>query len=153
MPRNSSTQLVGIAGVHHVVSELSRRGLIALPTVRNIAAYDVVVTTPDGQRHANLQVKTSLMRVGFFPAPSADRIRAARHDWYVLVRWLDKEQRFEGFMLSGKQAKAEVMRDRLSQTARMKTGHKAFFPAIPVSGPRVGRRPDAWRKKWLNWTL
>jgi hypothetical protein len=33
-----SNNLVGITGVHHVVSELSRQGLVALPTVRNIAA-------------------------------------------------------------------------------------------------------------------
>jgi hypothetical protein len=37
-----NTSLIGIAGVHHVVSELSRRGLIALPTVKNTAAYDIV---------------------------------------------------------------------------------------------------------------
>ncbi len=40
-----NTILIGIAGVHHVVSELSRRGLVALPTTRNIAGYDVVVAT------------------------------------------------------------------------------------------------------------
>lgn len=55
--------LIGIAGVHHVVSELSRRGLIALPTTRNVAGYDVIVLTPDGTKHANLQVKTSLKMV------------------------------------------------------------------------------------------
>ena len=31
------TGLIGIAGVHYVVSELSRRGLVALPTIRNTA--------------------------------------------------------------------------------------------------------------------
>ena len=40
---NISPALIGISGVHHVVSELSRRGLVALPTIRNVAAYDVLV--------------------------------------------------------------------------------------------------------------
>ena len=55
-----SNALVGAAGVHWVVSELSRRGLIALPTVRNTAGFDIVVATPDGSSTATLEVKTSL---------------------------------------------------------------------------------------------
>ena len=111
----TSPTLVGIAGVHHVVSELSRRGLIALPTIRNIAAYDVIVTTPDGRRHANIQVKTSLKRVNFFPMPSAERVRTGPRDWYVLLRWLQKQERFEGFMLTGREARQEVKRHRERQ--------------------------------------
>ncbi len=111
-----SPPLVGIAGVHHVVSELSRRGLIALPTSRNIAGYDVVVTTPDGRKHANIQVKTSLKRVTFFPMPPSNRVRSGGRDWYVLLRWLPKEGRFEGFILSGHQARLEVQRGERFQT-------------------------------------
>ena len=70
--------LVGAAGVHYVVSELSRRGLIALPTVRNVAAFDIVVSTRDGRKHANIQVKTSLKRVTFFPMPPSKRIYGAK---------------------------------------------------------------------------
>ena len=58
--QRSDTALIGAAGVHYVVSELSRRGLIALPTIRNTSGIDVIVTGRDGSRHANLQVKTSL---------------------------------------------------------------------------------------------
>lgn len=35
-----SKALVGIAGV----------GVIALPTIRNTAGYDIIVATPDGER-------------------------------------------------------------------------------------------------------
>ena len=59
MPDNA---LIGIAGVHHVVSELSRRGLVALPTVKNTAAYDIVALNVEGTWHANIQVKTSSTR-------------------------------------------------------------------------------------------
>ena len=62
----NSSALIGIAGVHYVVAELSRRGMVALPTTRNTAAYDIVVVTPDGDKHANIQVKASSKRVTFF---------------------------------------------------------------------------------------
>jgi hypothetical protein len=42
------TALIGAAGVHFVVSELSLRGLIALPTIRNTAGVDVLVTDKKG---------------------------------------------------------------------------------------------------------
>lgn len=152
-PGVANSALVGIAGVHHVVSELSRRGLIALPTIRNIAAYDVIVTTPDGRRHANIQVKASLKRVNFFPMPAVDRIRAGPRDWYVLLRWLPKELRFEGFMLSGRQAREEVKRDHQSQRRRIASGTRnQFFPALYV-GPQVEAKAKLWRRRWLNWTL
>jgi hypothetical protein len=39
----TSTVLIGVAGVNPMLSELSRCGLAALPTVRNAAAYDILV--------------------------------------------------------------------------------------------------------------
>jgi hypothetical protein len=62
--------LIGAAGVHFVVSELSLRGLIALPTIRNTAGIDVVVVNYDRTWHANLQVKTSKRKVSFWPIGS-----------------------------------------------------------------------------------
>ena len=45
--------LVGAAGVHFVVSELSLRGLVALPTIRNTAGIDILVSEPDGSGQAS----------------------------------------------------------------------------------------------------
>ena len=47
------TALIGAAGVHFVVSEVSLRGLIALPTIRNTANVDVIVTNKQGTWQAN----------------------------------------------------------------------------------------------------
>ncbi len=44
------TSLVGAARVHAVVSELSLRGLIALPTIRSTDGVDVIVSNKAGQR-------------------------------------------------------------------------------------------------------
>jgi hypothetical protein len=104
----SKNALIGIAGVHYVVSELSRRGIVALPTTKNIAAYDIVALNSEGTGHANIQVKASSRRVADFPMPPADRVRAGSKDFYVFVRWLEKEKRYQGFLLTGKQAKRAV---------------------------------------------
>jgi hypothetical protein len=126
--------------------ELSRRGLIALPTIRNVAAFDVVVSTRDGIRHANIQVKTSLRRVNFFPMPPSNRVSVSPRTWYVLLRWLNAEDRFEGFMLSGREAREEVRRGERFQTKRIAGGsRKALFPSIYV-GPKVLERRNRWRK-------
>lgn len=148
-----SKPFVGIAGVHFVVSELSRRGMIALPTTRNTAAYDVVVVTPDGTKHANIQVKASLKRRTFFLMPPGAKVKTGAHDYYVLLHWIERDQRFEGFMLTGKQARSEVKRGENFQRKRMHLGaRKVLVPSIYV-GAKVKARADRWREKWLTWGL
>ena len=145
--------LVGIAGVHYVAAELSRRGLVALPTIRNTAAYDIIVATPDGKRHANIQVKTSQKRVNFWPMPTSDKVCAKPNDYYVLVRWLPKEKRFEGFMLRGKEAKAEVKHGEARHQKSIRGGTRnVVFPFIHVGGDR-GKLGNRWKRKWETWSL
>ena len=123
-----------------------------MPTVRNPVGYDVAVSNLDGTRHANLQLKASLRGVHFFPMPPVEKVRAGSHNWYVLLRWLKAKQRWDVFLLTGRQVKAEVHGDRLSRTARMRAGRRAFFPAITI-GACAGQRPDAWRRCWKSWKL
>jgi hypothetical protein len=148
----NSNALIGIAGVHYVVAELSRRGMVALPTTRNTAAYDIVVVTADGDKHANIQVKASSKRVTFFPMPSPDKVRAGRRDFYVLVRWLDDVNQFEGFLLTGREAKQSVQEAIASQRASIRKGtRRVLFPAIDVSSksPKMAR----WQRAWKSWSL
>jgi|SRR5438034_1726725 len=154
LPR-PNTALTGIAGVHHVVAELSRRGLIALPTIRNLAAYDLIVTTLDGRRHANIQVKASQKRASFFLMPPSASVRAGPHDYYVLLRWLRNESRYEGFMLSGRVARNEVRRAERFQRSRRRAGKRKsrIWPSISVGGQEFETRAIKWRNTWLTWTL
>lgn len=149
----TNTALIGIAGVHHVVSELSRRGLVALPTTKNIAAYDIVALNVEGTRHANIQVKASSKRVTFFPMPTADKVRAGLHDIYVFVRWLPTESRYECFLLTGRQARRAVEQEIKSQRANIKTGsRKVEFPCVAV-GPKNAKAAERWRLAWIQWNL
>jgi len=60
MPKTNGTKiandLVGASGVHYVASELSFRGMLALPTIKNTPGYDLIVTSRNGKKHANIQV-------------------------------------------------------------------------------------------------
>jgi hypothetical protein len=151
----TSAVLTGIAGVHHVVAELSRRGLVALPTIRNTAAYDVIVLTPDGKRHANLQVKASQKERTFFLMPPSKRVRAGARDYYVLLRWLAKEERWEGFMLSGRDARIEVRKSERFQRRQIREGKRKsrVWPSIVVGGKKIKPRAEKWRNTWRTWTL
>jgi hypothetical protein len=148
-----NTSLIGIAGVHYVVSELSRRGVIALPTVKNTAAYDIVAISVRGTKHANIQVKASSKRVTFFPMPPPERIRTGRNDYFVLARWIESESKYQCYLLSGRQAKAEVHRAIKSQqrTARFGTRVK-LFPSAHV-GPSNAAAAQRWSKAWAKWKL
>lgn len=133
--------LAGIAGVHYVVSELSMRGLIALPTVRNTAAYDIIVASSDGMHHKNLQVKGSSKRVNNWLMPPRRKIRAGPNDYYVLVRRLKDPPRFEAFLVSGKEASKKIRTHRR---------RRAVFYSLHVGG-KWANEQRRWAKSWREW--
>ena|SRR2546425_46321 len=153
MNRKRPNALTGIAGVHYVAAELSQRGLVALPTVRNTAAYDIIAASLDGKKHANIQVKTSSKRVSFWLMPPSKKIRTGPNDYYVLLRWLDNERRYQGFIVTGVEAKHEVRRNEKRQENSI-TGRtrRNVFPSLHVGGKNE-TKSRRWAKRWENWTL
>src|ERR1700691_2575315 len=88
--------LIGAARVYYVAMELSRRGMIALPTIRNTAAYDIIVASRDGVKHANIQVKTSGKKANFWTvAKDLGSAHGGEHDYYVLVHRPSEARGFE----------------------------------------------------------
>jgi hypothetical protein len=149
----SNNTLIGIAGVHHVVSELSRRGLIALPTVKNTAAYDIVALNQEGTRHANIQVKASSKRVGFFPMPPPEKIRTSPNDYFVLARWLDDQSKYQCYLLTGREARTEVERAICLQQSRVHSGSRGkTFPCAHVNNVNAVAA-SKWEAAWLAWQL
>ena len=143
--------LVGIAGVHHVVSELSRRGLIALPTVKNTAAYDIVAIDQLGTWHANIQVKTSSKRATFFLMPPPEKIRTGRHNYYVLARWVEAESRYECYLLRGREAREAIEATLGRQKASLRRGAR-LLPSIHI-GRGDGADAMRWARAWKRWRL
>lgn len=96
--RRLPNDLIGVAGVHFVVSELTLRGLVALPTIRNTAGIDILVSEAGGGGHASLQVKSSLKPVKFWPTSRPEKCLKGRRSFYVFLRYQPKEKRFEAFL-------------------------------------------------------
>lgn len=142
--RRVQNTLIGIAGVHFVVSELSLRGLIALPTIRNTAGVDVLVASTDGSWHANLQVKTSQRKVTFWPVGAGYKRWPGESNFYVFVRFLPKESRFEAFLESANRVFKEVQRDLEGFKAR---GLKDWAPcwALPKDIKEYERLQRQWQ--------
>ena len=97
--------LIGIADVHYVVSELSRR---ALPTIRNTAGTDIIVSKPDATAQAFLQVKTSLKKVKFWPVSRPEKCLKGPRSFYVFLRFLQDKNKFEAFVESGDEVIKQV---------------------------------------------
>lgn len=55
----AKTQLTGVAGVHYVAAYLASLDFHAVPTMRNVAGPDVLVSTLNDSRGLALQVKTT----------------------------------------------------------------------------------------------
>jgi hypothetical protein len=144
VPPNAQNALTGIAGVHFIVSELSQRGLIALPTIRNTAGTDIVATDLSGTWHANIQVKTSKNRVTFWPIGKHYADWQGDKCWYAFVRYLKTEGRFEVFMEGAervaKRVAKNVERDR-------KRGNAEWQPrwGLPKNETEAKRLADLWR--------
>ncbi len=148
--------LIGAAGVYYVASELSRRGLIALPTIRNTKGYDIIVTNPEGTLYANIDVKTSQRYVSSWPMPSSDAIRCGKNDYYILLRWIEKEKRFEGFMLQGADAKKEVVQCEKEDpwNVKQQSEGKATWAMVYIGkNPDEAAKEALWKKLWETWNL
>jgi hypothetical protein len=142
----SDNAVIGAAGVYYVAMELSRRGMIALPTIRNTAGFDIIVTSRDGARHANLQVKTSGQRPKFWPiCASMDKARTGENDFYVLVRRTKDNDSYEAFMLTGAEARRELQAYADSCTG----GNLNFSLCITLDD----KKREEWALRWSKWTL
>ncbi len=143
--------LVGAAGVHFVVSELSLRGLVALPTIRNTAGIDILVSEPGGSGQANLQVKTRSSEEDYWPTSGPERCIKGPRSFYVFVQYLPDEKRFEAFLESGSNVAKQVQETLLNDQNQ---GRKYFpFWGLPsyLGLPSAAEETEKLRKKWRDW--
>jgi hypothetical protein len=134
---------VGAAGVHFVASELSRRGLIALPTTRNTRGIDVVVVDTSGRRHANVQVKISKKKARFWLLGKNYLEFWGRHNYYAFVRFLPDEQRFEAFL---ERAGEVIRQSRAAQRHRRRKGGTGGLASWALPRDQAGL--NKVKRKW-----
>jgi hypothetical protein len=114
-----------------------------MPTTRNTAGLDVLVAHPDGTWHAQLQVKTSQNRVGFWPISTGYLSWQGPNLFYVFVRYLKTEARFEAFLETS--ARVAVEAGNAIEQSRQK-GNKEWAPWWPL--PREPQELQRVRNQW-----
>ncbi|HZP58161.1 MAG TPA: hypothetical protein VFC53_11520 [Dehalococcoidia bacterium] len=138
------------------MAELSLRGLLALPTIRNVAGVDIVVSSPDGSFFANLQVKTSQHKVNFWPISTGYQSWRGTHCYYVFLRRRNDGPgpTFDVFLERAARVAAEV--DRWE--ARWKEiGNKPFAPCWfavepKTVGPLIEHREKRLKRLAAQWS-
>jgi len=143
------TSLIGAAGVHFIVSELSLRGLIALPTIRNTAGVDIVVTNKAGTWQANIQVKSSRSRVGFWPIGTKYNDWVAPNSYYIFVRFNPNTSTLESFLASSDEvARAVAQSRKLEKEKGLKEWAPCFYPKGDLD--RLKAQWEEFGKKHAN---
>jgi len=140
-----SNDLIGIAGVHWVVTKLSMRGMVAMPTMRNTGGIDILVSSRDGKRMVSLQVKASGKKVKFWPAPNHDKVLDGKNCFYVFLRYIKSDENFEAFLVSGAEVKKQV---KENADYYRKKGMKEF-PYFEVYKEDEG----VYQKDWLEFVI
>ena len=86
----SGNKSIGNAGEYHVLSQLSRRGYIAVKTDDGQTLIDVIATAPDTLETAHIQVKTSgkLARDWMMSVKNETVLPTL---WYVVVDMHDED--------------------------------------------------------------
>ena len=140
-----SKDLVGIAGVHYVVSKLSMRGIVALPTVRNTPGVDIIVPNKDGSQTALLQVKASGKNVKFWPTPNEEKILTGKSCYYIFLRYVKQEEDFEAFLVECRKVKEQVSKN---MAYYRKKGRKEF-PYFEL----YKEDEEIYRREWEKFKL
>jgi len=149
-PRTKDKALIGAAGVFHVSAELMMRGIIALPTIRNTAGYDIVATSQDGTRHANIQVKTSGKWVDSWPiCEDINSVKDGPDDYYVVLRRNRSNDAFECFMLAGREMKAWLKGEE--EWYRAKGRVRKFTRCLNFD--KEGKNAELFQRQWKDWIL
>ncbi len=146
----AGNDLIGNAGVYWVVSELSLRGLVALPTVRNCPGADVVVLDPASGSLATLQVKTSGKRPNFWPAsePPNHWRRPTHH--YVFLRRTPDFSGFEALLANSEDVAASIG----ATVGWQRSQGRRVFPCFVLPGSPAGRDAmgvESLREAWRTW--
>lgn len=92
--------LVGACGVFYVSAELSRRGWIAMPTIRNTSGIDIIAMKDEID--VNIQVKTNSYGKAKYPMSKSNEEMIADNLYYVFVTLKDETERPEFYVVPSK---------------------------------------------------
>ena len=141
--------LIGQAGVYHVASELSLRGMVATVTTRNTAGADILVADKAGTHFAFLQVKTSKSKVTFWPLGDNPSTWIGEHCHYVFVRRV--KGTWEVFL---ERAAVVAQESEANDRAALKRGNKPWSPWWALTGQDASAgAEERTRRQWEEFDL
>jgi len=135
--------LVGAAGVHFVVAELSRRGWVALPTIRNTKGIDVLASKEG--LVVEIQVKSSAHWRSWILGESAQTLDR-KNLFYVFVN-LNENEAPEYFIVP-----SAIVAEYLNRTDKqgLEAGCRELgMIELPNAyGPELKREIEKYKDKW-----
>lgn len=125
--------LVGACGVFYVSAELSRRGWVAMPTIRNTRGIDIIAAK--GGRDVSIQVKTNSYGKTKYPMSKGNEELIGDNLFYVLVT-LKGENEHPDFYVVPSQLVASYIKET----------HRKFVSMKPTRMPK-GKTVEEVRMK------
>jgi hypothetical protein len=92
--------LVGACGVFYVSAELSRRGWIAMPTIRNTRGIDIIASKEN--KTINIQVKTNSYGKTKYPLSEENENLVSDRLYYVFVTLKERTERPDFYIVPSK---------------------------------------------------
>ena len=113
--------LVGACGVFYVSAELTRRGWIALPTIRNTSGVDIIASKDN--KTVNIQVKTNSYGKAVYPLSEGNETLVSDNLYYVFATLRMENERPDFYIVPSKFV-AEYIRKTHKQWASLPPRHK-----------------------------
>jgi hypothetical protein len=136
--------LVGACGVFHVSAELSRRGWIAMPTIRNTAGIDLIASK--GDRTVTFQIKTNSHGKTDFPMSKSNEDMVDDNLYYAFVTLKGELERPDFYVIP-----SNIVADYIKKT------HEAFVRMPPkresslTDEERILKRSKSTLRKFPNY--
>lgn len=115
--------LVGACGVFYVSAELSRRGWVAMPTIRNTRGIDIIATKGDSD--VRIQVKTNSYGRTKFPMSKSNEELIGDNLFFVLVTLKGENQRPDFYVVP-----SQLVARYIKET------HRKFISMKPIRMPK-----------------
>jgi len=141
-------QLVGACGVFNVSAELSRRGWIAMPTIRNTSGIDIIASKDNKTIH--IQVKTNSYGKTKYLLSKANENLASEKLYYVFVTLKEENTRPDFYVVPSKLV-ADYIKRTHEHWATLPSRVKKTIYSSTTQEERARRRQKSPMRQFPNY--
>ena len=140
--------LVGACGVFFVSAELSRRGWIAMPTIRNTQGIDIIATK--AEQSVNIQVKTNSYGKVKYPLDKKNEEMIDDNTYYVFVTLKEFNERPDFYIFRSGYI-AEYIKDTHEYWTKMKPRQKKAIYEKASGEEIIQKRKKSTMRQFPNY--